>query len=933
VPTWTNRHFQLPTLSLYLGGTGISVGEALLSMLDALPKADRPVVEPFFIDAQVPKISNHQRSRHYGYRDLGEFDLPIYAEFSAQRFPENRGRSPVQDSREGCGVTRIFGAASLVAKRDDFFDLLTQGVRRLKAQRDQSSQPIQVFLTASSCGGTGAGMLLDAAAMVRQYFRENDDENPRIYLFLIGPGALAKDPQTNASESQIRRMKASTYALLKELHHFASGHSFRSAYRLRDRPIDLSNRGEGDRLFDWVYYLDGCPEGEAARSLDELVWATAEVQLHLGMTEVGRKVAESMPNQREERERGFADEYVHPEYREEMQEQQKVSLRRSSRRSFLATFSVRNLRFPAYETKEWFRWRWVAATLGRILERHRGDESEAEIDRSDRLLGLGRNGISEVGLLADLGLSREGLQSWIESRADLQSPLAGLGFAKTDDPARPISGVGEMIEQGRSLVSDLKSLSNLSGATGGRTSRAQEKLRSALESWKATWTGGFADGGAVVRRLWEFAWDPAAGGGLIKLDALLVRAAEALMELAARERPRGDEAALEQKILDLETSHRGLEKKCEKESRGLRFKLRSWIPSGEESQRGARRLPFEPATARRIDQRLRDARRIQDELEEIWRQAVVDAIEAHVWVEAATALRRFRESHVTPALNVVENALSKTENRRDLAQNALASGRSDGPTTRCLADPDLLGKLEARLADRIWVEESTVTLLFGPGITKGRQRLTYESLQHFGFERVVEMLYEHVESETRGVLSALDSAWQIPSVADHLRQQGAAILDRGAEPLASFSQASLGVRTKGYLISPESLLLGDPFGRGINSFTRLAGDDPFQIGVVTFTFGIPPNALIGIEDLFTCYCLHLGDRDRHVDADRFPLHVFRDAPESFDEPHSPLDLDFEEELSGLKAWLESKLERPIVLDIRDRGDLGDDLGTSMSSSS
>src|SRR5262249_14245280 len=93
----------------------------------------------------------------------------------------------------------------------------------------------------------------------------------------------------------------------------------------------------------------------------------------------------------------------------------------------------------------------------------------------------------------------------------------------------------------------------------------------------------------------------------------------------------------------------------------------------------------------------------------------------------------------------------------------------------------------------------------------------------------------------------------------------------------------------------------------------------------TFTFGIPPNALTGIEDLFTCYCLHLGDRNRHVDADRFPLHVFRDAPESFDEPHSPLDLDFEEELSSLKSWLESKLERPIVLDIRERGELGDDL--------
>ncbi|HEX2121422.1 MAG TPA: tubulin-like doman-containing protein, partial [Thermoanaerobaculia bacterium] len=349
--TVTERLFPQPTLSLYLGGTGILVGDRLLSMLESVSAAERAYVEPFFIDSQEPRVDDHARARHYCYTDLSQFFQPIYREFAGQRFPENLGISPVINSSEGCGVTRIFGAASLVACRDDFSSLIEQAVARLKKARKSSTQPLQVFLTASACGGTGAGMIVDAAALIRHFFRARG-ENPRIFLFLIGPTVYFEDPMISLREDQRARMSASTYALLKELHHFAQGHPFTSSYRLRDEPIEISNASDDDRLFEWVYFIDGHAErAGTTRSLDETVWMLAETQFHLSLTEVGRKVAETMPNQREERVREYAQHFIHPDNKEVMSEEARQHLEAASRKTFLASVSVRNVRFPAEELK------------------------------------------------------------------------------------------------------------------------------------------------------------------------------------------------------------------------------------------------------------------------------------------------------------------------------------------------------------------------------------------------------------------------------------------------------------------------------------------------------------------------------------------------------------------------------------------------------
>ncbi len=364
----TEQLYRQPTLSLYMGGSGHRVGGNMLALMDGLDEASRAMIEPFFIDAQEPKIRNHERARHYCYRDLGEFYRPVYADFAKQRFPENLGASPIGNSCDGCGVTRIFGAASLVANRDDFAELIEGAVARLRASTRGANKPIQVFLTASSCGGTGAGMILDAAALVGHIFRERLAERPKIFLFLLAPEVFLRDPSIKLSQEQRARMQASNYALLKELHHFAQGHPFTSSYRLRDEDVRIGNQDGGDRLFDWVFYLDGKSESsQRAHGLDEMAWIVAESQLHLALSEVGHKIVESLPNQREERSRDFALHHVHASKKERLPPHLREQLERSARKTFLATLSVRNVRFPAQEIRQWFLQRWCRDGLATLL--------------------------------------------------------------------------------------------------------------------------------------------------------------------------------------------------------------------------------------------------------------------------------------------------------------------------------------------------------------------------------------------------------------------------------------------------------------------------------------------------------------------------------------------------------------------------------------
>lgn len=79
----------------------------------------------------------------------------------------------------------------------------------------QFNQPTNVYIVCSIAGGTGSGMLIDAAFLVKDIFQEG---NVTISAFLVFPDHFG--PVTN------ERMRANSYALLKELNYYKHGVDF-----------------------------------------------------------------------------------------------------------------------------------------------------------------------------------------------------------------------------------------------------------------------------------------------------------------------------------------------------------------------------------------------------------------------------------------------------------------------------------------------------------------------------------------------------------------------------------------------------------------------------------------------------------------------------------------------------------------------------------
>jgi len=103
---------------------------------------------------------------------------------------------------------------------------------------------ISIFLTASIVGGTGNGMILDLAAMVRDIFKDHWPK-PRIYGILVLPSAFKRVVSN-------KNARANAYAALKEIDYFMSGSTFSAKYPSGNQ-VEIA-----DRLFDdgMLYLLD-----------------------------------------------------------------------------------------------------------------------------------------------------------------------------------------------------------------------------------------------------------------------------------------------------------------------------------------------------------------------------------------------------------------------------------------------------------------------------------------------------------------------------------------------------------------------------------------------------------------------------------------------------------------------------------------------------
>jgi hypothetical protein len=102
-----------------------------------------------------------------------------------------------------------------------------------------------VYIVCSLCGGTGSGMFLDVAHTVRHYV----GSSPSVMGILMLPSVFEADIR---SDLQRRRVRANTYAALKELNHFHTHQSFRAHYPGEQVPLPTTRH----RAFNQIFLID-----------------------------------------------------------------------------------------------------------------------------------------------------------------------------------------------------------------------------------------------------------------------------------------------------------------------------------------------------------------------------------------------------------------------------------------------------------------------------------------------------------------------------------------------------------------------------------------------------------------------------------------------------------------------------------------------------
>ncbi len=144
---------------------------------------------------------------------------------------------------------------------------------------------ISIFITCSIVGGTGNGMILDLAAMVKDIFKDHWPQ-PRVYCILVLPSAFKRVVYN-------RNARANAYAALKEFDYYMSGNTFRAQYPT-GRSVEVP-----DRVFDdgMLYLLD--VENMAGNSLqgrDQVQELTGQFISTFVASTVGGAIEERMVN-------------------------------------------------------------------------------------------------------------------------------------------------------------------------------------------------------------------------------------------------------------------------------------------------------------------------------------------------------------------------------------------------------------------------------------------------------------------------------------------------------------------------------------------------------------------------------------------------------------------------------------------------------------
>lgn len=187
---------------------------------------------------------------------VGYLSSWLQSDYYLENLPEN-----LFNLEDGAGMFRQLGRLALfrdvaAPAKSQFYNLVREKITTIKSQR-RDARSLAVFIVGSLAGGTGAGLFLDTAYLVRAIADQNNlDVQLRGYFYL--PESFA----STLSASMLNDAKSRSMGALRELSRFLLHEDWGIGYPITYQPPEA--RGDDlwkgkltSKLYDLVYLVDG----------------------------------------------------------------------------------------------------------------------------------------------------------------------------------------------------------------------------------------------------------------------------------------------------------------------------------------------------------------------------------------------------------------------------------------------------------------------------------------------------------------------------------------------------------------------------------------------------------------------------------------------------------------------------------------------------
>ena len=361
------QHVRRLTLERF-GRVGALEGVAYLSLdtdvASRAPSAERTGRDPFtreiafsdqerldcsvnFRDYLGPNLVNHPHIREWW-----DHSLTISDDFNLE---------------QGAGQIRPLSRLVFVGNRQKILDKVDAAHVAIKSQANSSpridqNQKTRVVIVAGLAGGTGSGMFLDFAALVRQVIPDANIEG-----YLVTPGVY------KAAEGVFPKIAANGYAALRELNHYMR-HPFQVRWGARDRQVTVQG------LYDRVVVFSGTNHANQHLGATADAYALLGEQLFIDFSEGG--MARWVQGVRINRAQ-YLMRSVDREYRIQMPDGSVVTSHAESWKTCFQTFGLSKIVFPSWRLLSYAAYELAAQMVGLMDPGQGGAISESITELRD----------------------------------------------------------------------------------------------------------------------------------------------------------------------------------------------------------------------------------------------------------------------------------------------------------------------------------------------------------------------------------------------------------------------------------------------------------------------------------------------------------------------------------------------------------------------